>query len=206
VSGELKFTSPEVKNAAQTMADIWMNEDYVQGGPSAIVSTSFMNAPAGMFSEPPACWLHRQGNFITSFFPEGSQPGEDYDFFYFPPIDDEFGRPFLVAGDIYAMFADRPEVRAVMEFFMTGASLEEWLATGGALSPHNDTPLEWYGNPVEQKIAGLVRGATAVRFDASDMMPGEVGSGSFWTGMTNFVSGTSDLDTAMNEIDASWPK
>ena len=36
-------------------------------------------------------------------------------------------------------------------------------------------------------------------------MPGEVGAGSFWTGMTDYVSGLSDLDTALSEIDASWP-
>jgi alpha-glucoside transport system substrate-binding protein len=39
-----------------------------------------------------------------------------------------------------------------------------------------------------------------------DLMPGEVGAGSFWTGMTDYVSGLSDLDTALAEIDASWPQ
>jgi alpha-glucoside transport system substrate-binding protein len=37
-------------------------------------------------------------------------------------------------------------------------------------------------------------------------MPAEVGSGSFWTGMTDYVSGAADLDTVLAEIDASWPK
>ncbi len=31
-------------------------------------------------------------------------------------------------------------------------------------------------------------------------------SGSFWTGMTDYVSGLSDLDTALAEIDDSWPR
>ena len=48
--------------------------------------------------------------------------------------------------------------------------------------------------------------ATSFRFDGSDMMPGEVGAGSFWTGMTDYVSGSADLDTVLQEIDASWPK
>ena len=39
----------------------------------------------------------------------------DYGFFYLPPIDDAYGKPFLVAGDIMAMFNDRPEVRALMD-------------------------------------------------------------------------------------------
>jgi len=37
-------------------------------------------------------------------------------------------------------------------------------------------------------------------------MPGEVGAGSFWEQISSYVAGSIDLDTAMKEIDASWPK
>jgi alpha-glucoside transport system substrate-binding protein len=158
-----------------------------------------------MFEDPPRCWLHKQGNFIVSFFPAGVEAGVDYDFFYLPPIGEEYGKPFLVAGDIMAMFNDRDEVRAVMEYFTQGESVRGWLQAGGALSPHEDAQLAWYGDDVERGIAALVQEATAFRFDASDLMPGEVGSGSFWKGMTDWVSGTVDLETALQEIDASWP-
>ena len=85
-----------------------------------------------MFENPPTCWLHHQGNFITSFFPKGLTPGVDYDVFYFPPVDAQYGKPFLVAGDIMAAFQDRPEVRAVMQLFSTGAGVKGWLEAGGA--------------------------------------------------------------------------
>lgn len=201
----LPFTSPEVKNAAETLASIWFTENYVLGGREAIAGTFFGDAPTPMFDENPGCYMHKQGNFITSFFPEGLVAGEDYDFFYLPGIDEAYGSPFLVAGDIYSMFNDRPEVRAVMDFFSRGDSLKTWLASGGALSPHNDAQLEWYGSDIERGIAALVAGATSLRFDGSDIMPGAVGAGSFWKGMTDWVSGTVDLDTALAEIDASWP-
>lgn len=206
VIGELKFESPEVKNAAETMAKIWLDDQYVNGGRKGIVSTFFGDAPTPMFDDPPKCWLHRQGNFITSFFPAGKEAGKDYDFFYLPPIDEAQGKPFLVAGDIMAVFNDRPEVRAVEEYFTTGESVKGWLAAGGALSPHLDTQLDWYGNDVERGIAEIVAQSTAFRFDASDLMPGEVGAGSFWKGMTDWISGSIDLDTALQEIDASWPQ
>ena len=45
-----------------------------------------------------------------------------------------------------------------------------------------------------------------LRFDGSDAMPGAVGAGTFWKEMTNFVSGQEDLDTALKNIDASWPQ
>ncbi|MGB5057035.1 MAG: hypothetical protein WBO48_00020, partial [Candidatus Promineifilaceae bacterium] len=65
---------------------------------------------------------------------------------------------------------------------------------------------DMYGQELERSLAELVANATSFRFDASDLMPGEVGSGSFWTGMVDYVSGANDLDTVVAEIDASWPK
>jgi alpha-glucoside transport system substrate-binding protein len=63
-----------------------------------------------------------------------------------------------------------------------------------------------YGQEIERGIAELVQDATVFRFDASDLMPGVVGAGSFWKGMTDYVSGAADLDTVLEEIDASWPR
>jgi alpha-glucoside transport system substrate-binding protein len=204
-ANRLLFTSPEVTNAANVLGELWFTENNVFGGRETIASTFFGDAPLPMFDEPAGCYMHKQGNFITSFFPEGTVAGEDYGVFYLPPIDEAYGRPFLVAGDIYSMFNDRPEVRAVMDYFSRGESVRGWLATGGALSPHQDAPLEWYGVELERNIAALIAEATSVRFDGSDLQPGAVGAGSFWKGMTDWISGTVDLETALAEIDAAWP-
>jgi len=183
-----------------------LNDAYVYGGRASIVSTFFGDAPTPMFDSPPKCWLHKQGNFIPSFFPAESKAGVDYDFFYLPPLDEAYGKPVLVAGDIYAMFNDRPEVRAVIEYFTLGESVKGWVEAGGAISPHLDSSLDWYTNDVDRGVAEIILNATSVRFDGSDLMPGEVGAGSFWKGMTDYVSGSADLDTALQEIDASWPQ
>jgi alpha-glucoside transport system substrate-binding protein len=206
VNGDLPFASDEVKAAAEKMSEIWFNDEYVFGGRAAIVTTFFGDAPTPMFSDPPGCYMHKQGNFITSFFPADAVAGEDYDFFYLPPIDEAYGRPVLVAGDLMAMFNDRPEVRAVMSYFSSAASVESWLAAGGAISPHEDSSLDMYGNDIERGVAEIILNATSLRFDASDLMPGQVGAGSFWSGMTDYIAGTVTLDQAMNEIDAAWPR
>jgi alpha-glucoside transport system substrate-binding protein len=207
VTGELDFASPEVTAAAEKMAEIWLNDDYVYGGVPSIVSTFIGDSPVPMFADPPGCWFHSQAAWITGFFgDETLVAGEDYDFFYLPPIDESLGRPALVAGDMMVMFNDRPEVRALMEYFSTGAGVEEWVKAGGALSPHKDSSIDWYTNVVDQKVAQLLQDATSVRFDASDLMPAEVGAGSFWKAMTDWISGSTDLETALAEIDASWPQ
>jgi alpha-glucoside transport system substrate-binding protein len=204
--GELPFNSPEVKHAAEVMSEIWLNDAYVYGGRAAIATTNFGDSPKPMFEDPPKCWLHKQGNFITSFFPEDAKAGVDYDFFYLPPIDSQYGKPVLVAGDIWAMFNDRPEVRAVVEYFTKGEHLKSWIQSGGAIGPHLDSSLDWYANDVDRGVAKIILEASAVRFDGSDLMPGQVGAGSFWKEMTSYISGQTDLETAMQNIDATWPK
>jgi alpha-glucoside transport system substrate-binding protein len=149
--------------------------------------------------------LHKQGNFITAFFPKDVKEA-DYDFFYMPGLDSKYGSPVLVAGDIMAMFNDRPEVRAVMQYMTSAEHLRGWLKQGGAISPHNDAKPEMYGSQVEAKIGSIIQGATAVRFDASDLMPGEVGAGSFWKLGTDYVTGKLTLDQFADEVDKSWPK
>ncbi len=206
VAGTLPFDSPEVRHAIETWSELWFNDAYVYGGRSSIVSTYFGDSPGPMFNDPPNCWMHRQGNFITGFFPEGQVAGEDYSFFYLPPVDPAFGRPFLVAGDMMVMFNDRPEVRALMEYFTTPESASGFLEGGGALAAHQTATPDMYGVPLERGIAELVAQATSFRFDGSDLMPGEVGSGSFWEHITSYVAGSEDLTTALQAIDASWPR
>jgi alpha-glucoside transport system substrate-binding protein len=63
-----------------------------------------------------------------------------------------------------------------------------------------------YGDPLDRKIAGLAAAANTLRFDASDLMPGAVGSGAEWKGFTDYFSGATDLDTALKQMDAAWPK
>ena len=206
ISHKLPFSSPEVTAAAQKVGDILLNPKLVLGGTAGEVSTSFGDAPKPMFTDPPKCWLHRQGNFITSFFPADAKPGVDYDVFYLPPIDPSTGTPVLVAGDIWAAFSDRPEVMAVMEEFTKGEHLKSWMAAGGAIAPQKDADPAWYGTDVISAFVGkTIQNATAVRFDASDQMPGAVGAGAEWKELTSWISGKENLTTALKNIDAAWP-
>jgi alpha-glucoside transport system substrate-binding protein len=54
-------------------------------------------------------------------------------------------------------------------------------------------------------MAKIAADADVFRFDGSDLMPKEVGSGTFWTGMVEWMSGASS-QAAADKIEASWPK
>ncbi|MFW6228751.1 MAG: carbohydrate ABC transporter substrate-binding protein, partial [Alkalispirochaeta sp.] len=185
--------------------EIWKDEDFVRGGTESIQTVPFGDAPSPMFDDPPRAFLHRQASFIPAFFPDDVEIGEDVDYFYLPPIDDEQGSPVLGAGDILSPMNDTPEVRAVIRWLTTGESTRAWLEEGGFVSPHNDTSLDWYPTEADRGYAEILQDADTFRFDASDMMPGQVGTGSFWTGMVDWVNGKS-LDRVLPAIDDGWPE
>ncbi len=208
VAGDLPFSSDQVKRAAQLMGDIWLNPDYVLGGSDQLVTEFIGDSPAHMFEDPPTCWMHRQSSWITGFFGEGLEAGVDYDFFYLPPVDPQYGEPVLMAGDIFSIMAgqERPEVISVLEYLSTAASVETIVRNGAGLSPHRDSSLDWYGNDTDRRVAEILLNAETVRFDASDLMPPEVGTGTFWSAMTDYAAGSISLDEALQEIDDSWPQ
>lgn len=203
--GELPFNSPEINRALDHIGEIWGNPDYVLGGATGILTTFFGDSPLALFDDPPSAWLHRQASFIPNFFPEGAVVGEDVDYFYLPPIDPAFGKPVLGSGNLVSLAKDTPAGREVIEFMMTPESVEAEVRAGNAVAPMNGVPLSWYPTDTQRGYAEILMNADTFRFDGSDLMPGAVGAGSFWTGMVDLVSG-SDRAEVLEGIDASWPR
>jgi alpha-glucoside transport system substrate-binding protein len=107
---------------------------------------------------------------------------------------------------MFVMFSDRPEVRALMQWFATVDAVQGRVATGTFLAANNAVPADWYTAYPVSGLAEIARRATALRFDGSDSMPREIGNGAFWTGMVEWVSqdgeGTAEI---FAEIEAQWP-
>ena len=205
VNHDLPFNSPEIRRVFEIMGQIWLNEAYVYGGVASIAKENILDSTSHLFDDPPGCYLHRQGSFAPIFFPSGVEYEQDYDFFYLPPIDPEFGKPVLGSGDILAMLQDRPEVREVMRYLTTPEAAKVMIQHGGYLSPYKNTPLEWFPTPADLRFAQIVLGADTYRFDGSDRMPEAVGYGSFFRGITKWLEGE-ELETVLQEIDDSWPR
>ena len=206
VTHEVPFSSPEVIGAIEDFGWFARNDKFVAGGAGAVASTDFRDSPKGLFSSPPQCYLHHQASFIPSFFPEGTVVGEDADFFYMPAYaGKELGKPVLGAGTLAFITKDSPAARAFVEWLKTPIAHEVWMAQSGFLTPLKSANAEVYGNAALKKQGEILLNATTFRFDGSDLMPGAVGAGSFWTGMVDYVGGKSAADVAA-QIDASWPK
>jgi alpha-glucoside transport system substrate-binding protein len=209
ITHEVKFEDPAIKAAHEKMAEIWFNDKYVYGGRPTILTTFVGDAMNPMFDTPPSCYFHVQAGWITDFWPKENEkplytPGVDADFFYLPPIDPKYGKPVEGSGDLGVMFSDRPEVRAAMQYLATPEAFKPWIEQGGFVSPNKNVPMDWYTSPVDAGQAKILNEATVLRFDASDAMPKEVGSGTFWKGDVDYINGA-DLDKVLKTIDDSWP-
>ena len=206
ITNDLPFDSPEVRSAIEDYIDpIWFEDGFVFGGSPNILQTSFGDSVLGLFDG--TCLMHRQASFIEGFMPDDAVIGENVDFFYLPEIAASGqGAPVLIAGDLAAAYTENPSVAEFFNYFATPESGEPWAAEGAWLSPFEDFNLDAYADPSLAAQGEIVVEADFARFDASDMMPGAVGTGSFWTEAVNYVQrGGEDIDTMLQNIDASWP-
>jgi alpha-glucoside transport system substrate-binding protein len=208
VENELAFDSPEVQEAFELFGERWQKDGNVVGGAQGLTNIPFGESPNEMFDDDPGCYLHRQGNFVTGFFPDDVQ--EDLDgnvgAAYFPAIEDGFdGNPVLAGGDLALMINDTPQARAFMEFLADESFGEPWANAGGWLSPNVNFDESQYPDDVTRSVYRIGADADILRFDASDLMPGAVGAGTFWSGIVDWVSGRDDLESALQRIEQSWP-
>lgn len=204
VSNELPFDAPEVVNAIEQFGLFARNDAFVAGGAGAVATTDFRDSPKGLFDSPPQCYMHRQASFIPAFFPEGTEVGADADFFYFPAYESEdLGSPVLGAGTLWAITNPSDAANDLIEFLKTPEAHEIWMGLGGFLTPHTGVDNAAFGDPTLANMNDILLGATTFRFDASDLMPGAVGAGSFWTGMVDYAGGADAAEVAAG-IQASW--
>lgn len=213
ISHEIPFNGPEVSEALEYVGQILKDPDYVNGGfgnIQTIASTQFQDA--GLPILDGECMLHRQASFYQANWPEGTTVAEDGDVyaFYFPVVDAEAsgGNPVLGGGEFVAAFSDRPEVQAFQTFQASDlwANAKAEVSGPGWLSANKGLDVSLLASPIDQDSAELLADEESVfGFDASDLMPGEVGSGSFWTEMVNWIANDKPNQDVLDAIEASWP-
>ncbi|MEX2625501.1 MAG: ABC transporter substrate-binding protein, partial [Ilumatobacteraceae bacterium] len=211
VANEIPFDDPQIVESMQTVIDLWTEDNvFAEGG--TISATSFQANAVPLVDEQ--CYMHRQANFFASFMPEGTEFGDGpdaIDVFYFPDIGGD--RPVLGAGTLAAGFNDDPSTMGLLAYMATAdyaetrqAAQAELLGgqTSGFLSAAQGQDPSVY-NELEQSFLEILENSEIFRFDASDLMPADVGAGSFWTQGVALVNGDATAEEAAAEIQSSWP-
>jgi alpha-glucoside transport system substrate-binding protein len=218
ISHKVTFEDPGIKDALDKVGKIFFTPNYVFGTNTAIVPQDQKTTMDPMFTDDlanPKCWMQKIPTWYgPDFFPDqraSGQPskyviGTDVGIMPFPTIDP--AQTYAEgSADTLMVLADRPEVRAVAEFLATPQGLQRWIEAGSAISTNSTTPPDWYAGAYKLKVASEIASkAKGIGFDASDLMPGKVGAGTFWTKMDDWVNqGGTNTDATLKAIDDSWP-
>ncbi len=211
VSHEIPFSDPAIVSAFDSVGEILLNPDYVNAGfgdVKSINSTPFGD-PARALGDG-TCALHHQASFFDGFIQDpkngNASVGPDADIWAFvTPSVEAGGNAVTGGGEIVGAFSNDEDTIKVQEYLSSPEWANSRVALGGVISANNGLDPANASSPIlQQAIEILQDPETTFRFDASDLMPGVVGSGSFWTGMVDWVNGKS-TEEVLSTIDASWP-
>ena len=108
-----------------------------------------------------------------------------------------------------SVFSDRPEVRELVRYLLSPEYGTTLINGSVHLIPANRrfdasrySPFERH----EAKLVGAALASDTFRFDASDLMPPEIGADLFWRDMMRYAEeGPGSLDAILTELDAAWP-
>ena len=213
VAGDVKFTDAPIADAFTAVGDILLNPSYVNAGfgdVKSINDTAFGDVAAKVATGE--CPLTHQASFLTANFltvtnSAGQTPtiGPDGDVYAFVlPGYEEGSATIEVGGEFVAGFSDNEATQKVLEFMSTPEFADARVEQGGAISANlNADPSKASSQFLTEAMELLQDPNTTVRFDASDLMPATVGSGSFWKGMVDWIDGK-DQATVLSDIQAGY--
>jgi alpha-glucoside transport system substrate-binding protein len=202
ITNDLKFTSPEVKTAVGDFGKIALTKGNVLGGNKSIGQLDWDGSIPPLLKGK--CAMHRQAGFFRDSLPKDTKIGTDVKTFYLPPGDNG-GKPVLGFGDQISLMSDKPAAKELVKWLSKPSSGEAWGKLGSFLSPYKDFDQNLYPDDETKFEAKVLSEADPFRFDASDLMPSAVGSGTFWAELEKYVDGA-NLDSSLAAIDKSWPQ
>lgn len=212
VANEVPFTDPQIKSAFDEFGKIALDPRYVNAGfgdVASIVTTPFGDPADALVSGE--CALHHQASFFDGFITDaGGKVAEDGDIWAFlmPPYEaggESAGDVVTGGGEIVAAFSDSEATQKVQEYLSSPEWANSRVSLGGVISANKGLdPENASSNILKEAISILQADTTTFRFDASDLMPGAVGAGTFFKGMIDFVNGT-PTDTVLQQIESGWP-
>jgi len=202
--GERGFDDPEIRSALDAFDELVLSRGRTAGGLRSILQTEVTRASAPLFGDEPGCAMYKQASFAESWFPDGTVVGTDVDFFVLPGTDANTLAPLVAGGDSLVQFSDDANVNRLMTYLISPEGSRVWAGRGGFYSGLTTVDLDTYYTDTDRRFAELFRDKRDVRFDASDLMPSDIGSGLLWREITAWISGTTTLDEFVATMDAAY--
>ena len=212
-AGEVKFTDPQIKDAFDAAGKILLNPEYVNAGfgdVKSINSTAFADVAAKVADG--SCALTHQASFLSANFldvktasgqtPKVAPDGDVYAFVL--PGMKEGEVAIEGGGEFVAGLSDSEATQKVLEYMSSADFANARVKLGGVISANKGAdPSLASSEFLTDAMKTLQDDKTVMRFDASDLMPSVVGSGSFWKGMVSWIDGKPTADV-LNDIQAGY--
>ncbi|WP_295852540.1 ABC transporter substrate-binding protein [uncultured Microbacterium sp.] len=213
VANEVKFTDAPIKEAFEATGKILLNPSYVNAGfgdVKSINSVAFADVAAKVADG--SCPMTHQASFLSSNFltvknASGGDvkvaPDGDVYAFLLPGVTE--GKLAVEGGgEFVTTFSDDANVQKVAEFMSSPDFANARVKLGGVISANKGADASLASSEFLQEAMKVVQDPnTTLRFDASDLMPATVGSGSFWKGMVSWIDGT-PTDQVLSDIQAGY--
>ncbi|MEY9909681.1 alpha-glucoside transport system substrate-binding protein [Catenulispora sp. MAP12-49] len=190
---QIPWTDPSVIQALTTLKQLFGNDQFMAGGKSGALQTSFNDSVTQTFKSPPKAAMVYEGDFSGSVITSTTQAklGTDAKFFAFPAAGSL--TDFVVGGGDAALATnDNPATMAFIQFLASPEAAEAWASAGGFVSPNKSVPMSSYPDDTTRAEAQmLVSAGSGFRFDMSDQAPvgfgGTKGAGE-WKDLQDFLS------------------
>jgi alpha-glucoside transport system substrate-binding protein len=204
-TGDVPFNDQSVKDALTEMLKI-VNDENVTGGIDTVLGISFVDAIGRVFGKNPKAELFYEGGFVggiaTGQVNTTLKPGEDIDFFEFPPFTAGENEGMVVgAGDVASAFVNNEDVAKLLEYLATPEAGKIWVSTGAIASPNEGVTDADYPNELVTKEAAQLKEAQTFLFDGSDLLPGTLGQ-NFGTLLQNVIKNPDQTDSLLDDYQA----
>ncbi len=204
VDHTIPWTDSRVKDMWQMFGEVALTPGYVPGGATAVLATNFQDGTYLPFQTPPKAAMDYLGDFAAGFiatqFPS-LVAGQDYSFFPFPTITEQYAGGVTGGADLIAVFKDTPTVRSFVQYLSTADAQTIWVKRGGFTSVNNKVSLDAYPDVLTRAAAQQLTGATLFRFGAGDSIPSAVQT-AWWAGVLSYLQNPSQLDSILADIES----
>jgi len=203
VTHKIPFNDPRIVAAIDAAGEYLKNPKFIDT--QSIVSTPFQEG--GLPILDGTCSLHHQASFYEVNWGEGVKVAPDGDVYAFlmPAAKEGGDLQVTGGGETVVAFHDGKAIDAVRAYMSSDTFANLRVKAGGTVSANNGVDPANASSPLlKQTIEILQDPKTTFRYDGSDLMPGAVGSNSFWKGMVAWLTGASSQKVA-DDIEASWP-
>jgi alpha-glucoside transport system substrate-binding protein len=202
-SGELSWTSPEVKDAWEMFGSIATDDAAVSGGVQGALSAPIATGYNGLVSDPATCQAALWGSWVPGLIGETAEPGTNIDFFRVPGDTEEFASTEIFQTTVAVAFEDNPTTQAFMRF-IESTEAQALLASADQWPVSNvNVPVDTYESAMLKKSAETFFSDDVTLAVGPNVLANAAVSSAFYKGVVSYMQDPSQLDSILSGIQAA---